>query len=201
MNPALLRPLAAYGTMALLSLGLIQVLGAGGWSAFGFALPRGPWTRFLAYGLLAGMVSTLAVKAGGSKGMEGALKGISPLQALAIVLSGSAIEELLARGWLQGILEPLRDRAITLAGLSISAPILIGALVFGAMHLGLAAKVDSWALGCLLLFTTTLGLLAGLARERTGSLLPAIAVHLSGNAGGILGGIVFLLIQKGHQAA
>jgi membrane protease YdiL (CAAX protease family) len=62
------------------------------------------------------------------------------------------------------------------------------------MHLSLTlAEIDAFTIVCVLSFTTLLGLLAGLARERTGSLMPAIGTHLAGNVGGIVGGIAYAI--------
>ncbi len=47
----------------------------------------------------------------------------------------------------------------------------------------------------ILLFTFSLGLLAGHLRSRSGSLLPAIGVHMLANIGGVMGGIVYTVIS------
>ena len=81
-----------------------------------------------------------------------------------------------------------------LFGFEASIPVLTGALAFGAMHLSLTlTTIDAWTIVCVLSFTTLLGLLAGLARERTRSLIQAIGTHLAGNVGGILGGIAYAI--------
>jgi membrane protease YdiL (CAAX protease family) len=64
------------------------------------------------------------------------------------------------------------------------------------MHLKVGFTTDVVTGVAIVIFSTSLGFLAGIVRERTGSLLPAIAVHLAGNAGGILGGLVMIIIQR-----
>jgi membrane protease YdiL (CAAX protease family) len=118
------------------------------------------------------------------------------MQLSVLLLFGPAAEELFTRGWLQGFLQPLRTRLLKLGPISMSVPVLTGALAFGAMHLKVGFTTDVVTGVAIVIFSTSLGFLAGIARERTGSLLPAIAVHLAGNAGGILGGLVMIIIQR-----
>ncbi len=190
------KGMLAYGLVVLLSLGAMASVGEGRWKDFGFQKVQGTWWRFVLYALLLGATCTLALKASPGKGMEGALKGVDPARLLLLLLFGSAVEELFVRGWLQGFLHPLSARGVKLGSARISLPVLTGALAFGAMHFPAGMAIDAWTLAFILAFTTSLGLLAGLARERTGSLLPAIGVHLAGNAGGILGGLLYVALRK-----
>jgi membrane protease YdiL (CAAX protease family) len=120
------------------------------------------------------------------------------MQLPVLLLFGPAAEEFYTRGWLQGFLQPLQTRLVKLGSASVSVPVLTGALAFGAMHLKVGFTTDTWTGVTVVIFATSLGFLAGIVRERTGSLLPAIAVHLAGNAGGILGGLLHFLIQRVH---
>jgi membrane protease YdiL (CAAX protease family) len=68
-------------------------------------------------------------------------------------------------------------------------------LFFGAMHLVLLlAGADIQTTAIIVIFTFSLGLLAGHQRAKSGSLIPAIVLHALANVGGILGGIVYVLI-------
>ena len=195
-NTHLARSIAAYTAMGLLSIAFMACFGQSQWRAFGFQKPKAPWLKFAAYGLLLGAATTLVVRLGHGRGMENAMKGIGPIQMILLITGGSAMEEIFMRGWLQGFLDPLREHRVGFKQMRCSVPVLTAALAFGAMHLTLAfAGVDLWSLFCLLGFTTTVGLLAGLARERTSSLGPPIVVHLAGNLGGILGAACFFVIQ------
>ena len=190
-----LKGMLAYGLLGLTTAGAMACFGEGRWRDFGFLRAAGSWWTFVVYALALGAVCTFALKVSPGKGMEGSLKGLKASQVLLLVLVGSAGEEFFVRGWLQGFLHPMRARMMKLGRVAVSVPVLTGALAFGAMHLPAAIALDAWTVGFLLVFTTSLGLLAGLIRERTGSLLPAIAVHLAGNAGGVIGSLIYLAIQ------
>ncbi len=194
--PTFTKSMLAYGLVMLLSTGTMAVFGEGHWGDFGFQRAQGSWGKFVLYALLLGAVCTLAIKASPGRGMEGAMKGLKPLQIPLLLIIASAAEEFLVRGWLQGFLQPLSVHRVKLGTARISVPVLTGALAFGAMHLPAVIEIDAWTVVFILAFTTSLGLLAGIIRERTGSLLPAIWVHLAGNAGGILGGLIYLTIRK-----
>ena len=190
------KGMLGYGLMVLLSLGAMVCFGEGRWKDFGFQKITGTWRRFAIYGALLGAVSTLAISFGSGKGNLSLLKELTPMQLPVLLLFGPAAEEFFTRGWLQGFLQPLRTRLVKLGPESVSVPVLTGALAFGAMHLKVGFTTDTWTGITVVIFATSLGFLAGIVRERTGSLLPAIAVHLAGNVGGILGGLVTLIIQR-----
>jgi len=190
------KGMLGYGLMVLLSLGTMVCFGEGRWKDFGFQKITGTWWRFVLYAVALGAVNALAIKLSPGKGMEGALKELRPIQVPLLIIVASAAEEFFARGWLQGFLQPLQTRLVKLGPASVSVPVLTGALAFGAMHLKVGFKTDAWTGATVVVFATFLGLLAGIVRERTRSLLPAITVHLAGNAGGILGSLIYLLIRR-----
>lgn len=192
--PLSVKCLLTPGLMALLSMGAMALFGEGHWKDFGFQKAQGAWGKFVFYGLLLGIVMTLAVLASPGKGMG---QGAGNFQILVLTLvAHSSAEEIFMWGWLQGFLQPLSARRVKLGFVTVSVPVLTGALAFGAMHLPAVLRIDAWTTVIILASTTSLGLLAGIIRERTGSLLPAIWVHLAGNAGGILGGLVFLALRR-----
>ena len=201
-QPALWRAFGSYTALGLFSWLLMVWTCDGEWRQFGFQRARQPWGRFVLLAVLLGMSVTLALKLSSGQGMDRALKGLAPVPVLLMVLYSSVVEEVFTRGWLQGFLESLSGRTVPLPGLSLSAPVLASAVVFGAMHLTLLGKgVDALSIGVILAFTTGAGLLSALVRERTGSLLPAIWTHLAGNVGGVLGGVAYALVyraQHGH---
>ncbi len=194
--PSFTKSMLAYGLVALLSTGAMALFGEGRWKDFGFQKAQGAWGKLVLYGLLLGAATTLAIKLSPGRGMEGVMKGLKPFQIPLLLIIASTCEELLVRGWLQGFLQPSSARSVKLGFTNVSVPALTGALAFGAMHLPTVLRIDAWTAVLILAFTTSLGLLAGIIRERRGSLLPAIAVHLAGNAGGILGGLVFLTLRR-----
>jgi membrane protease YdiL (CAAX protease family) len=181
-------------TMALLTLLAMVACRDIPWLEFGFRRAKGAWLRFAGGALLLGAMSTLILKWSGGGGLDAALAGISPVELALLLVLATCVEELFARGWIQGFLAPLQGNKIEVFGFGASIPVVTGALVFGAMHLPLALTgIDAFTIACVLSFTTLLGLLAGSARERTGSLIPAIGTHLAGNAGGIVGGIAYAI--------
>ena len=181
--------------LIVVSLALGACFGESRWKELGLVRPAGRWRRFVVVALVVGMVVSFSIKLSPGEGMGKALRGLSVPVVLIIVIFGSLAEELFTRGWFQGFLEPHRDRLLHGAGLTMSVPVLASGLAFGAMHLTLVGKgVDAWTIGFILVFTTTVGLIAAKAREETGSLLPPVLIHLAGNAGGVLGGIVYVLM-------
>jgi len=185
---SLVLALAAFAAMA--SSGI-------SWGDFGFRRSRGGWFRLAVGAVVLGILSTLLVKAIGGGGLDAALAGARPVEIVLLLLVATCVEEFFVRGWIQGFLEPLRDRRIGIGDATISVPVATGALAFGAMHLSLTrSAIDAATIACVLAFTTLLGLLAGLARERSGSLGPAIATHLAGNIGGVLGGIGYVIATQ-----
>ena len=62
------------------------------------------------------------------------------------------------------------------------------------MHLVLLLSgVDLVTIVMILLFTFSIGLMAGHYRSKTMSLIPAIVVHILANVGGMIGGVLYTL--------
>ncbi len=192
-GPSGLPWLGSSTMLVVASLGLWAFLGERRWETLGLISPSGRWGRDVGLALIVGVIVTLTIKLTPGAGMSHALQGLSLPVVLISVVYGSFAEELFTRGWFQGFLESHRNRVFQWAGLTLSLPVLASGIGFGAMHLTLVAKgVDAWTVGFILVFTTTVGLIAAKAREQTGSLLPPVIIHLAGNAGGILGGLVYV---------
>jgi len=194
------KAMLAYGLVALLSLGAMAAFGEGRWKDFGFQKAQGPWWRLALYAVALGTASGLAVKMSPGKPLDEAMKGLAPGQIPLLMLVATLIEELAVRGWLQGFLQPLRSRLVRLGPASVSVPVLTGALAFGAWHAP-AIAFDPWTGSIMVVFTTLLGWLAGASRERTGSLVPAIATHLAGNVGGVVAGVLYMLVHGVPQTS
>lgn len=187
-------------TLALLTLLAMATCRDIPWREFGFRRAKGAWLGFAGGALLLGAVATLILKWSGGGGLDAALAGVSPVELALLLVLATCVEELFVRGWIQGFLAPLQGNKIELFGFEASIPVLTGALAFGAMHISLAlSAIDAFTIVCVLSFTTLLGLLAGLARERTGGLIPAIGTHLAGNVGGIVGGIAYAIATGAVQ--
>ena len=69
----------------------------------------------------------------------------------------------------------------------MSVPVIVGALFFSLMHLAAVGDTTStWAVVVFLLLAAILGTMAGYYREKTGSLVPAVVVHMMFNVSGSL---------------
>ena len=191
-----------FPTSALVTYGLMVAVSAllttrdGVKTGLALGKPRARWGNFVPLGLLVGCLTTLVMRLTSAKGMGEGMARYGPLMMFVTIGFGSVAEEVFVRGWLQGRLEPLRDRMVDLGGLRLSVPVVASGLFFSAMHLMLLARgADPWTVGFVLVFTAVLGLLAARAREVTGSLWPAVATHVAGNVGGVIGGVISVVIQ------
>ena len=106
---------------------------------------------------------------------------------LYVWICASISEEILTRGLIQGYLMPLKKYGFVLFKKYISVPVLVSAIFFGAMHIMLLTTgVDVYMVFAVVFTSFILGLIAGYYREKTGSLIPAIIVHVMFNIGGTL---------------
>ena len=196
--------LTTQGLELVLALLAIGVLGKGRFSDYGFRLPRiasfslrvlAKWVLIALTAVGMGATATLAVSLSGGSGNPVVKQLSLPQIVLFVWVFSSIIEEILTRGFIQGHLSPLNEVSVGMLVFRVSVPTLAGALFFGAMHFVLLLSgADIPTTVIIVIFTFSLGLLAGHQRAKSGSLLPAIILHALANMGGILGGIVFVLI-------
>lgn len=181
----------SHTTMWLVSLILILIISKGRLSTFGFRLGRNyHWTPMIALGVVTGVVLTI-ISNMLPETSNSFLQDYSFAQTVIFVwLYASICEEILTRGLIQSFLSPLTMYGISISGLRISLPVLVGAFFFGLMHLGLLTiGVGLLQVINIVAFATVLGVIAGYYREQTGSLIPAIIVHMFGNIGSYCMGI------------
>jgi membrane protease YdiL (CAAX protease family) len=136
------------------------------------------------------ILMTIATKLVGGKIEEHPLLSkMNPIQVLIFVfIYASIVEEILFRGFLLNLLKPLKTSGITIFKRKISFSVIISALAFGLAHLILIKTgVDSSFLLRVVLFTTTLGLVAGYYQEKYDNNSYAIIVHMSGNSVALIG--------------
>jgi membrane protease YdiL (CAAX protease family) len=118
----------------------------------------------------------------------GSIRGMSALQMfLWVFVLASIAEEFLFRGLMQGLLAPLSSYGIQLPKTHLTVPVILPALAFGLGHLLLLGSTAVPLVITIVISTTLLGLVAGRYREKTGSIVPAIVVHMMFNVPGILG--------------
>ena len=116
------------------------------------------------------------------------LLSMSTLQVfIFIFIYASIAEEILFRGFLMNILKPLKTKGIKIFKRKISIPVIISAVLFGLGHLILATTgVSISFLIKTVIFTTTIGLIAGYYQEKYDNNAFAIIVHMSGNFVGVI---------------
>lgn len=119
--------------------------------------------------------------------------GFYPLQFLVfVVILASTAEELLFRGFLLNILEPLRNRALKLYKLRISISSLISGGLFGLAHLILLTSDASLPFVLRIVITTSVfGIIAGHLQEKhENNFLLALIVHMTVNSIGLIVSII-----------
>lgn len=190
-------------TMLVASLMLIAGLSRGRLSRYGFRMATpAQIRRAFVCGTIAAVVVhvVLAVLSNlfPSSGGHPTVAGSSFVQIVITVwVIASTCEEVLHRGLIQSFLEPLRDYGMTILGVRLSLPLVTAAILFGAMHIMLLTTgADGLLVGGVVGSAIVLGLVAGYYRERTGSLLPAILVHMLFNVCGGASEYVQGLVMK-----
>jgi hypothetical protein len=113
---------------------------------------------------------------------------------ISIWLIASTCEEIFYRGLILSFLAPLKEYGFKLFRSHISVPVIVSAIGFGLGHLCLLNQMESIIVVGIVISATLLGFIAGYFREKTGSLVPAIAAHLTFNIvgfaiGSLLGGL------------
>jgi membrane protease YdiL (CAAX protease family) len=179
----------------VLSVLLILALSKGDFSRYGFNIGKNiQLPRIMILGLVVGITGTLtgSIIPDGIP-VEPAYGSFISLVIGVWILAGIA-EEVFTRGLIQGFLSPLSIFGLTFLGLRISVPVLISALFFGLMHLGiLSTGANFLSVAIIVIFAFILGIIAGYYREKTDSLIPAIIVHMCGNVGGWLADFILNL--------
>jgi membrane protease YdiL (CAAX protease family) len=202
---AITRIMTTQGLELALSILAIAIVGKGKFSAYGFCRPRTDsqtnkpafkWVHISLMAPLLGIVTTPLILGCGGNGNPLAKTLSFPQIVLFVWVFSSIIEEVFTRGFLQGHLSDLSGNYLKLPIGRIELPVLISALFFACMHFVLLlAGADIVTMLFTFLFTLSIGLMAGYLRAKTGSLIPAIVVHILANIGGMIGGIAFALVN------
>ena len=198
------RAIHAILKLSLIALTLGVVAARRGWHDFG--LRRAPlfrgWAGPYALGCLVMIVATaVMIVIGASHPMASKLS--LRQVALEVWLLSSVAEELFVRGLVQHgcnppgtTLEQQRD---------LRGPVIASALLFGAMHAPLIWRGAGVVGGLILVATTTIvGYVAASMRQRSGSVHPAIALHIAANVCAIPGtmlGIAMVWLLTGELPA
>ncbi len=183
--------------MLILSIIIMLVVSKVKLGRYGFKRARNVHLKqVVSWGLGLGIISTLIETSLPGAGSV-VLGELSFLQTVVFVwLYASISEEVFIRGLIQSSLLPLTKYGFTMFGRRVSFPVLISALLFGLMHLMQSAMgVEGYQVLIVVAFAFVLGIIAGYQRERTGSLVPAIMVHMCANVGGSLASYVIGLFR------
>jgi membrane protease YdiL (CAAX protease family) len=146
------------------------------WTGFGFAPSA---RRYVIWAFIIGVPAALALTSLDHRfGSAGPLSGLVIPFWKALLFFGLCApiqEEIIFRGLIQTAVARYWSGSVPFGRLSISQAALATAVVFGLVHLEVAAFTAIAAL--------CLGVLAGELRNRSGSLVPAVVVHVLFNFG------------------
>jgi membrane protease YdiL (CAAX protease family) len=185
-------PFLTHSGMLVLSTLIIWFLAKGKLSDYGFKKPiDADLARIIMLAVSVGIIVALfrSFLAGGWGGS--AEDSFSIQIIIGIWLYASIAEEVLTRGLVQGHLKPLTEQGLTISSTRISVPVLIGALFFALMHIAMVTLgVDLVSVAATVISAFFVGIIAGYYCEKTGSLAPAILVHMLFNMTGSL--VLFL---------
>lgn len=172
--------------MLVLSVAAMWLVSKGRLDLYG--LTRGTYKfspRILMWVLPMAVLSLASTVALAGRQGKGSPFELTKLQIIVFVwVYASISEELLTRGLLQTLLSGNSRVGAGALG-KLSMPVIVSALFFGAMHLGLVKSMGPVVVPVILL-AVFLGLVAAWYREKTGSLFPAVIVHALFNIGGTL---------------
>ena len=177
-------------SMLLISLILLLIFTKGKISQYGFTWnPHFPWIKVIVISLFFGALSAATGFLLNVTDSEVMNSFSFPELVIIVWILASFSEEVLHRGLIQSYLSPLKERGLFIRNHFLSLPVIVGAMLFGLMHLGiLSIGADIKYVFIIVLFAILLGLIAGYQREKTGSLLPAYIVHACFNIGNYLFG-------------
>jgi len=178
--------LVTHLVMAGLAVAAMYLTSGGRWSEFGLGLGSFHWSPMLLLWVLPTAILTIMQLAASRGRPSDDPHPLGPVQTvLRIWVVASIAEEVPTRGLIQGLLAPLSATGFHVAGVLVSVSILLAALAFAAMHLVLVRKMGAKAVPVIVL-AFLLGCVTGVYRQTTGSLIPAVIVHMLFNVGGTI---------------
>jgi membrane protease YdiL (CAAX protease family) len=182
--------------MFVFSLILILILSKGKNPEYGFRIGENlRLKQTIILGFIAGFIITSTTLYLPIKPPPGTEK-FSFIQGVILIwFYASICEEVLTRGLIQGYLWPLKQFGFSFFGFRISIPVLVAALFFGGMHIALlTVGLDSFSVWAIVVSAFIMGIIAGYYREKTGSIIPAIIIHMLFNITGSIMGFIKDLI-------
>jgi len=187
-------------TFLVISLFLILIFGRGNFAEFSFkgtALKPLGWSILISIPVQLGMLMLMMFMVSMTGGPPANADQMGPESFRGVVISvwiiASTCEEILYRGLLYGLMKPLKKYGFTLGKIFVSLPVMVCAVMFALGHLCLLDVMPGVVLFNIILSCFLLGLIAGYFRETTGSLIPAVAVHMTFN---IVGYVIPALLMS-----
>jgi len=108
-------------------------------------------------------------------------------QLIFIVVLASLGEELLFRGFLQNMLNPIKSYGIPFFKTKLSLPVIISGILFGLMHFAMIGTGASFSFVIQIVISGMfLGMIAGYFQEKYNNFIFAFIVHMTANLGGLL---------------
>lgn len=178
--------LVTHFTMAGLAIVAMYLASGGRWSEFGLGLGSFHWNPTLLLWVLPTAILTIMQLAASRGRPSDGPHQLGPVQTvLRVWIVASIAEEVLTRGLIQGLLAPLSTTGFRVGAELVSVSVLLAALAFAAMHLVLVRKMGVKAAPVIVL-AFLLGCVTGVYRQTTGSLIPAVIIHMLFNIGGTI---------------
>jgi membrane protease YdiL (CAAX protease family) len=178
--------LVTHFVIAGLAVAAMYLASGGRWSEYGLGMGTFHWSFTLLLWALPTAILTIMQLAVSRGRPSDDPHQLGPVQTiLRVWIVASIAEEVLTRGLIQGLLAPLSTTGFRIGAELVSVSILLAALAFAAMHLVLVRKMGAKAAPVIVL-AFLLGCVTGVYRQTTGSLIPAVIVHVLFNIGGTI---------------
>ncbi len=189
----------------VISLVLIGVLSRGNFAGWGFSGTRLkpliqavlitiPFELLMIFAIMVTATFMSGPVGPGGSGPVGVMSEFSQT-VISVWLVASTCEEILYRGLLYGFLAPLKEHGFRLIRWHISLPVTVCALMFGLGHFCLLGMMPLPIVINIVISCIITGFIAGYFRERSGSLIPAIAAHMTANiVGYTVPGLLSMLV-------
>ena len=112
-------------------------------------------------------------------------------QLIFIVFLASLSEELLFRGFLQNMLNPIKSCGINIFNTRLSLPVIISGVLFGLMHFAMISTGASFSFVIQIVVSGMfLGMIAGYFQEKHNNFTFAFIIHMTANLSGLILSIV-----------
>jgi len=127
----------------------------------------------------------------GNTNEEHIVTSLSGVSMVFMLLLASISEELLFRGFLQNMLDPLKSYGLKIMNLKLSLPVILSGILFGLIHFGIMSTGVSFNFALTIVLPAVIvGILAGFFQEKYNNFSLAIIVHITANITGFISSII-----------